>query len=175
MFIKERYEQIMRQDEFINCFREALIGKVPEQIIQDNVNYYKDYISSQIRSGKSESEVLRSLGDPRLLAKTIEESNKFAGNSAGNGYYSNNSGNGYYSNDYDYNYKKTNNGYEPQSDNKSERMLQFKGWFVFAVVILLLIIVAMLVFRVAVVLAPVALLIVAGSIIVKGIKQWMRS
>lgn len=163
----------MRQDEFINCFREALIGKVPEQIIQDNVNYYKDYIASQIRSGQSEAEVLRALGDPRLLAKTIEESNKFAGNSSGNSYYKNNSNNGYYSSNYNYN--GSDNGYSSQPENKNEKMLQFKGWFVLAIVILLLIIVVMLVFKVAVFLAPVALLIVAVSIIIKGIKQWMRS
>lgn len=68
----------MRQEEFLNSFREALIGKVPDNVIQDNLNYYRNYISSQINSGRREEDVLGSLGDPRLLAKTIEESNKFA-------------------------------------------------------------------------------------------------
>ena len=68
----------MRQEEFLNIFREALVGKVPDSIIRDNENYYRNYINSQMNSGKTEQEVLDQLGDPRLLAKTIEESNKFA-------------------------------------------------------------------------------------------------
>lgn len=68
----------MKQDEFIDSFCEALAGKVPDDIIQDNANYYRNYIRSEIARGKSEEEVLAQLGDARLLAKTIEESAKFA-------------------------------------------------------------------------------------------------
>ena len=68
----------MRQEEFLNSLQEALAGKVPDSIIRENVNYYRNYINSQMNNGKTEEEVLRSLGDPRLLAKTIEESSKFA-------------------------------------------------------------------------------------------------
>ena len=68
----------MRQEEFLQSFQEALAGKVSDTIIQENVKYYRDYISNEIRSGKTEDTVLQSLGDPRLLAKTIEESHKFA-------------------------------------------------------------------------------------------------
>lgn len=61
-------------DEFLMQFREALDGKVPENVIKEHVNYYRSYINSQTANGRNESEVLRMLGDPRLLAKTIEES-----------------------------------------------------------------------------------------------------
>ena len=85
----------MRQEEFLNSFREALIGKVPDNVIQDNLNYYRNYISSQINSGRREEDVLGSLGDPRLLAKTIEESNKFAMGEERQSYYQdNNTGTG---------------------------------------------------------------------------------
>ena len=47
----------MRQEEFLNSFREALIGKVPDNVIQDNLNYYRNYISSQINSGRREEDV----------------------------------------------------------------------------------------------------------------------
>ena len=80
----------MRQEEFLNSFREALIGKVPDNVIQDNLNYYRNYISSQINSGRREEDVLGSLGDPRLLAKTIEESNKFAMGEERQSYYQDN-------------------------------------------------------------------------------------
>ena len=77
----ERHGIVMNREDFLRQFREALDGKVSEGIIQDNENYYRSYIDGQIRSGKTEEEVLRSLGEPRLLAKTIEESNKFASES----------------------------------------------------------------------------------------------
>ena len=54
----------MRQEEFLNSFREALIGKVPDNVIQDNLNYYRNYIHSSINSGRREEDVLGSLGDP---------------------------------------------------------------------------------------------------------------
>ena len=57
----------MNCEEFLRQFRDALEGKVSENLIQENVNYYKSYINSQTIAGKSESDVLYSLGDPRLL------------------------------------------------------------------------------------------------------------
>lgn len=68
----------MNREEFLRQFREALEGKVPEQVINENAAYYRNYINNQVNSGKSESETLRELGDPRLLAKTIEESSRFS-------------------------------------------------------------------------------------------------
>lgn len=71
----------MNCEEFLRQFQDALDGKVSENLIQENVNYYRSYINSQTATGKSESDVLHALGDPRLLAKTIEESRKFASES----------------------------------------------------------------------------------------------
>ncbi|MBQ1193428.1 MAG: DUF1700 domain-containing protein [Lachnospiraceae bacterium] len=164
----------MRQDEFLNSLKDALVGKVPEQVIYDNINYYKDYINSQIKNGRSESDILASLGDPRLLAKTIEESNKFSGNTSNNGYYDNSSYNNSYGNMHGNFSSNYNSGYDySQNDSdKKGKVIQFKGWFILGIVILLLVIIVMLVFKVAVALAPVALLVIAVSIVVKGIKQW---
>lgn len=68
----------MDRYEFIDALRAALSGKVPATTVEDNVQYYEEYIAVQLRQGKSEEEVLSSLGDPRLLAKTIIEANKYA-------------------------------------------------------------------------------------------------
>ena len=57
----------------------ALAGGVNSSQVAENVRYYQDYIDTEIRKGRSESEVLMSLGDPRLLAKSIIEANKRAG------------------------------------------------------------------------------------------------
>lgn len=56
----------------------ALTGKVPATTVEDNIRYYEEYIEIQLRQGKSEEDVLAGLGDPRLLAKTIIEANKYA-------------------------------------------------------------------------------------------------
>lgn len=68
----------MDRYEFITTLRTALTGKVPATTVEDNVQYYEEYIEVQLRQGKSEEEVLTALGDPRLLARTIIEANKFA-------------------------------------------------------------------------------------------------
>ena len=36
-----------------------------------HVRYYEDYIQSQVRSGRDEQQVLDELGDPRLIARTL--------------------------------------------------------------------------------------------------------
>lgn len=69
---------LMDKYEFINTLRTALTGKVPATTVEDNVQYYEEYIEIQLRQGKDEGEVLKTLGDPRLLAKTIIEANKYA-------------------------------------------------------------------------------------------------
>lgn len=70
----------MDRYEFLSALRAALNGKVPATTVEDNVRYYEEYIEVQLRQGKSEEEALAALGDPRLLARTIVEANKYAEN-----------------------------------------------------------------------------------------------
>lgn len=61
----------MDRNEFVSTLRAVLTGEVPASVVEENVHYYDSYISQEIASGKSEQEVLDSLGDPRLIARTI--------------------------------------------------------------------------------------------------------
>ena len=61
----------MDRNEFVSTLRAVLTGEVPAQVVEENVRYYNSYISQEIASGKTEEEVLESLGDPRLIARTI--------------------------------------------------------------------------------------------------------
>lgn len=61
----------MDRNEFVSTLRAALTGEVSPAVVEDNVRYYQNYISQEIASGKSEKEVLEELGDPRLIARTI--------------------------------------------------------------------------------------------------------
>ena len=63
----------MTKQEFIDRLRAALNGRVAEHVLSDTIRYYDDYIDTEMHGGKSEEEVMASLGDPRLLAKTIAE------------------------------------------------------------------------------------------------------
>ena len=61
----------MNKGIFLERLRVSLSGKVSAAVVEENVAYYEDYINTQMRMGNSEEAVLNTLGDPRLLAKTI--------------------------------------------------------------------------------------------------------
>lgn len=61
----------MTREEFLSQLQLILQGKVSHDKVQENINFYNDYIIEEIRKGKNEAEVLEMLGDPGLLAKTI--------------------------------------------------------------------------------------------------------
>ncbi len=127
----------MNREEFLRQFREALAGKVSEQVISENAAYYRNYINNQVNSGKSESEVLHELGDPRLLAKTIEESCRFSGGREGT--------QRSYANATDYR-QDTTYGNDMQGTNKKVTMIP--AWVVAVVGILILLLVITVVFNV---------------------------
>lgn len=61
----------MSKQEFVDHLRTALSGKIPPALVEENARYYEDYINTQVRLGETESAVLESLGDPRLIARSI--------------------------------------------------------------------------------------------------------
>ena len=61
----------MTKAEFLEKLRIELSSGVTPQVLQENLNYYSQYIDDEIRKGRTESEVLAELGDPWILAKTI--------------------------------------------------------------------------------------------------------
>ena len=61
----------MTRKEFLSQLQEALQDELDTSAVRENVNYYDDYIVSEIQKGKTEDEVLMSLGEPWILAKTI--------------------------------------------------------------------------------------------------------
>ncbi len=63
----------MRKDEFLQTLRRALTGDVPPGVVEENVRYYDGYIADEVRKGRTEEEVIEEIGDPRLIARTIED------------------------------------------------------------------------------------------------------
>lgn len=64
-------EARMSRQEFLDTLGRALKREMSDREVMDNIQYYDNYIEQEVRKGKSESEVLAVLGDPRLIAKTI--------------------------------------------------------------------------------------------------------
>ena len=92
----------MSKQEFLQRLRETLTGEVPGNVIEDNIRFYDEYISTEVKKGSMEDEVIASIGDPRLIAKTIMEANENA-SASGKSYYESYSGS-------------TRNVYEDQED-----------------------------------------------------------
>lgn len=58
----------MVRAEFLEILRESLERKIPQEEIEDNLQYYREYFE---QSGRSDEEVCEELGDPRMIAKSV--------------------------------------------------------------------------------------------------------
>lgn len=61
----------MTKQEFLDGLRRSLSGGLEAGEINEHIRYYTEYIDSQLRMGVPEEEVMASLGEPRLIAKTL--------------------------------------------------------------------------------------------------------
>lgn len=71
----------MSKQEFLNSLRATLGSELGAAAAEENVKYYEEYINAEIRVGKSEEEVLASLGNPKLIARSIIDAGKNGENS----------------------------------------------------------------------------------------------
>ena len=61
----------MTKQEFLDGLRRSLSGGLDNAQVNEHVRYYTEYIDSQLRTGVAEEEIMASLGEPRLIAKTL--------------------------------------------------------------------------------------------------------
>lgn len=66
----------MNKKEFLEDLRQSLEGEVSSSVIDQNIQYYNQYISS--KTVDDEERIIEELGNPRLIAKTIIESERAA-------------------------------------------------------------------------------------------------
>ena len=62
---------VMNKKEFLDILYEQLSGQMPEGNVAAHVQYYRNYIEDAVTQGRTEAEVLNELGDPRLIARTL--------------------------------------------------------------------------------------------------------
>lgn len=115
----------MSKKEFIDKLKKALQGSIHETDVQSNIEYYSDYIESEIRKGKTEEEVTKDLGSPNLIAKTIITTNKYGGNR-----YVNNGGN----------FTEENEDF--QEDNIKGKGFKFNSWYFRAIALVVFAVIA---------------------------------
>ena len=158
----------MSKQEFLDKLRAALNNSLAPSIVAD--------IGSEMKRGKSEQQVLASLGDPRLIARTIVEANSADedGGAAGPGSYED------YGNRYDSSYGNTGYGYggyqEARNGNFGEVSKHYRipGWVWALVVILVLVVVIGAVMSVLSFLAPILVPIVLVLFLVKLFRDWLN-
>lgn len=66
----------MKKNDFLVELRRALEAELPHEELMNHLAFYEEFIEKEMAQGKSEKEVLDSLGNPRLIAKTIIDTYK---------------------------------------------------------------------------------------------------
>lgn len=162
----------MGKQEFIDRLRTALNGNVPQALVMENVNYYSDYIDAQIRSGRPEGEVMASLGDPRLIAKTIIETSAGEEGAEDASYRDAGSGYGGYGQGY---YQAGNGqGYGQGYGDAGKKAVRVPGWVWLIAVILIIVLVFSAVFSVLSFLAPILIPLLVVVFLVKLFRDWLN-
>lgn len=62
---------MMNREEYINTLERCLVGKIDPDSLRDTIKYYKDYFAMEQSKGIGEDQIIQTLGEPRLLAKSI--------------------------------------------------------------------------------------------------------
>lgn len=156
----------MTKREFLDNLRMALSGRVSASSAEEHIRYYEDYINTQVRMGRGEQDVIAELGDPRLLARSIEDAEKRAGNAAAqdgyqDSYAEKKSGR---QNDDSYN-----GGY--QESGRRGRTYRVHGWLILLIVLLIVFLVIGLAFSILSFLAPIILPVI---LIVLAVRLFRR-
>lgn len=149
----------MSKQEFVDRLRMALSGRVSASLVEENVTYYEDYINTQTRMGNSEESVIASLGDPRLIAKSIITANDSTA-SAETGD----------ARDYAYN----ENYYVERGRDSSVRVKGIPGWLWLLIIILIIVLAIGTVFSLVYALLPVIIPVLIVLFFVKLFRDWLN-
>ena len=135
--------------------------------MSDSLTYYRQYFEDEIRNGKSEEDVIRELGSPRLIARSIIDAHGNEGAASGNsGYEDSDYREGSYSN-YGSSYDSERGDIE-SSGQRGGGTLQNAGRMIMTIIISALIFFVVLFLLRA--LLPVAVVIIAIVFIVRLIR-----
>lgn len=147
----------MSKTEFLDILYNQLSGQMPEGNVAAHVQYYRNYIEDEQQKGRTEIRYFKCLGDPRLIARTLLDTEVGAGNPQNGSTYSA----AYNEADSDYN-KYDSSDSAQKHVKKSSFKLDLSTWYGKVAVILIAAVVLLRWLRFLGVLIPVV--IVAGVI-----------
>ena len=147
----------MSKTEFLDILYNQLSGQMPEGSVAAHVQYYRNYIEDEQQKGRTETDILNDLGDPRLIARTLLDTEVGAGNPQNGSTYSAI----YNEADSDYNEYDSSDSARGQVKKHSFK-LDLSTWYGKVAVILIAAVVLLLLVTILGILIPVV--IVAGVI-----------
>lgn len=150
----------MNKQEFVDKLRMALSGKVSARLVEENVSYYEEYINAQMRQGNSEESVMASLGDPRLIARSIITANT-----------------GETTQDADYrayNDSAEEGYYAQKRQQNSLKVMNMPGWLMILIIILILCAIISIVGSIVSALLPIVLPVILVVFLVKLFRDWLN-
>lgn len=138
----------MDKQEFLEKLRLALNGRVSPEKADETLKYYEDYISAEVRMGRSEEDVMGVLGDPRLIARTIIETDGGQAADAGER--------------------------RRDADEVQNRIHMVPGWVWLIVLLVVVVAVLSVVFKILSFFMPVIIIILVVSFLVKFFRDWFN-
>ncbi len=164
----------MGRQEFIDRLKAELNGSLASSTVAEHVRYYDDYIRAEMQAGKSEEAVLASLGDPRLIARTIIQTNTIEDG------WQEGSHQGGTQRDYDqegYQSRYGSGGFKQtmrQEQGQVSRQFRIPGWVWIVAVVLLFMLILSLIMSVLSFLVPVLIPVVVVVFLVKLFRDWLN-
>ena len=147
----------MNKKEFLDILYNQLSDQMPEGSVAAHVQYYRNYIEDEQQKGRTETDIINELGDPRLIARTLLDTEVGAGNPQTGSTYSSTYSEGTSG------YNKYDSSYSAQKHVKKHSFkLDLSTWYGKVAVILIAAVVLLLLVTILGVLIPV--MIVAGVI-----------
>ena len=151
----------MNKQEFVDRLRMALNGRVSPGLVMDNVNYYQDYINTEIRKGRTEEEVLETNGG--------DNRSGYRNTVYGNGEYREAAGQNVHRS-----YTEEDDGYGTHQSKVGNVLAKLPGWVWLILGILVVVLIFGAVFSVLSFLAPVLIPIVVVLFLVKLFRDWLN-
>ena len=161
----------MSRYEFIETLRSVLNRSLTPSQVTEHVNYYEEYIRSRVAAGENERAVLTSLGDPRLIARTILEAGECSSSASRTAYRETDAS------DADaYSYGNYRNEVDRGSSGRTDVRVrhQLPTWLVWILIIGIIILVLGLVVSVVSFLVPLLIPALVVIFLVKLFRDWLN-
>ncbi len=149
----------MYRAEFLKVMEQSLSAGMSDGKTAAHLRYYEDYIQSRVRAGESEEAVIESLGDPRLIARTLLDTDDKSRS------YEEDTSDHYRS------YSQENSREEETCLKKRFHLLDLSTWYGKAIVIVLAILILYVLIKLLVAAIPFFLILAAVLFVIRYIKD----